>query len=200
MKYCSNCGQPLREGVKVCTNCGKPVQQSKPNHSNTQQDYHNQSRQDKHEQHQYQGYNNHNQNGYADRHDQQPRKGDNKKTWIIIAVIAVLLIALIVAFSVLKNQFSPEKQASNIAQAIKKDDEKALAKEVTTQNDQKLSKQEARAYLNYIKTEDDLNNVGSNVEQSAKEIKDNRYNNLSVDANGNNVLNISKDGKKFLFF
>ncbi|OMG43349.1 zinc ribbon domain-containing protein, partial [Staphylococcus warneri] len=20
MKYCSNCGQPLREGVKVCTN------------------------------------------------------------------------------------------------------------------------------------------------------------------------------------
>ena len=25
MKYCSNCGQPLREGVKVCTNCGKPV-------------------------------------------------------------------------------------------------------------------------------------------------------------------------------
>ena len=100
----------------------------------------------------------------------------------------------------IKNQFSPEKQASNIAQAIKKDDEKALAKEVTTQNDQKLSKQEARAYLNYIKTEDDLNNVGSNVEQSAKEIKDNRYNNLSVDANGNNVLNISKDGKKFLFF
>ena len=79
MKYCSNCGQPLREGVKVCTNCGKPVQQSKPNHSNTQQDYHNQSRQDKHEQHQYQGYNNHNQNGYADRHDQQPRKGDNKR-------------------------------------------------------------------------------------------------------------------------
>lgn len=26
MKYCSNCGQPLREGVKVCTNCGTPVQ------------------------------------------------------------------------------------------------------------------------------------------------------------------------------
>lgn len=204
MKYCSNCGQPLREGVKVCTNCGKPVHQSKSNSANTQHDHnqnqHNQRRQDMHEQHSNQGYNNYNQQGYAPRHDQQPRKGDNKKTWIIIAVIAVLLIALIVAFSLLKNQFSPEKQASNIAQAIKKDDEKALAKEVTTQNDQKLSQEEARAYLNYIKTEDDLNNVGSNVEQSAKEIKDNRFNNLSVDANGNNVLNISKDGKKFLFF
>lgn len=62
----------------------KPVQQSKPNHSNTQQDYHNQSRQDKHEQHQYQGYNNHNQNGYADRHDQQPRKGDNKRLGLLL--------------------------------------------------------------------------------------------------------------------
>ena len=104
MKYCSNCGQPLREGVKVCTNVGNPF--SNLNQITlTQQDYHNQSRQDKHEQHQYQGYNNHNQNGYADRHDQQPRKGDNKKTWIIIAVIAVLLIALIVAFSVLKINF-----------------------------------------------------------------------------------------------
>ena len=58
--------------------------QSKPNHSNTQQDYHNQSRQDKHEQHQYQGYNNHNQNGYADRHDQQPRKGDNKRLGLLL--------------------------------------------------------------------------------------------------------------------
>ena len=86
MKYCSNCGQPLREGVKVCTNCGKPVHNLNQI-TLTHEDYHNQSRQDKHEQHQYQGYNNHNQNGYADRHDQQPRKGDNKKTWIIIAVI-----------------------------------------------------------------------------------------------------------------
>ena len=131
MKYCSNCGQPLREGVKVCTNW-ETRSQSKPNHSNTQEDYHNQSRQDKHEQHQYQGYNNHNQNGYADRHDQQPRKGDNKKTWIIIAVIVIVNCFDRCIFSI-KNQFSPEKQASNIAQAIKKDDEKALAKEVTTQ-------------------------------------------------------------------
>ena len=39
-----------------------------------------------------------------------------------------MLIALIVAFSVLK--IFSGKQASNIAQAIKKDDEKALAKKL----------------------------------------------------------------------
>lgn len=25
MKYCSNCGNPLRPDVKICTNCGAPV-------------------------------------------------------------------------------------------------------------------------------------------------------------------------------
>ena len=34
MKYCSNCGQPLREGVKVCTNCGAPVKSNKDQKSN----------------------------------------------------------------------------------------------------------------------------------------------------------------------
>ena len=36
MKYCSNCGQPLREGVKVCTNCGTPVNQHHQSHSQPQ--------------------------------------------------------------------------------------------------------------------------------------------------------------------
>ncbi|EHJ07565.1 TcaA second domain-containing protein [Staphylococcus simiae] len=30
MKFCKNCGQPLKEGVKVCTHCGTPVQSVKP--------------------------------------------------------------------------------------------------------------------------------------------------------------------------
>ncbi|SUM68177.1 TcaA protein [Staphylococcus saccharolyticus] len=36
MKYCSNCGQPLREGVKVCTNCGTPVQRFNQHHRHSQ--------------------------------------------------------------------------------------------------------------------------------------------------------------------
>ena len=105
MKYCSNCGQPLREGVKVCTNCGKPVRnlnQITLTHSKiitTKVDKISMS--------------NINIKGIITiiktvmptDMNQQPRKGDNKKTWIIIAVIAVLLIALIVAFSVLKINF-----------------------------------------------------------------------------------------------
>ena len=37
MKYCSNCGQPLREGVKVCTNCGTPVRNDGPNYKHSEQ-------------------------------------------------------------------------------------------------------------------------------------------------------------------
>ncbi len=39
MKYCSNCGQPLREGVKVCTNCGTPVRNDGPNYKHSEQRY-----------------------------------------------------------------------------------------------------------------------------------------------------------------
>ena len=47
----------------------------------------------------------------------------------------------------------------------------------------------------YIKAENDLKYVADKVEENTKDIKNNHYNNLSVDANGNNILNISKDGK-----
>ena len=38
MKYCSHCGQPLREGVKVCTNCGT-VRNDGPNYKHSEQRY-----------------------------------------------------------------------------------------------------------------------------------------------------------------
>ena len=37
------------------------------------------------------------------------------------------------------------------------------------------------------------------LKKNTKDIKNNHYNNLSVDANGNNILNISKDGKNMFF-
>lgn len=181
MKYCSQCGQPLRKGVKVCTNCGAPVGQSNQQQSSTP--YH-----QPHETEQRRSTS-----------SSSPSHNNNKKMWIIVGVIVILVLALIIAFSILKSQFSPEKQASNIAHAITKDDAKALSKEVSS-GDGTLNKEEARAYLDYLKEEDDLNHVANNVEQAAKDIKDKHYKNLSVDANNNNVMNISKDGKTFIFF
>ena len=74
--------------------------------------------------------------------------------------------------------------------AIKQDDAKALSKEVTSGNSH-LSEEEARAYLNYIKEEDDLTHVGNSIEQTTKKLKII----IIKIPNGNNILNISKDGK-----
>ena len=172
MKYCSNCGQPLREGVKVCTNCGTPVRNDGPNYKHSEQRY----------------------------SHQQPRSNkSNKKTWLIVTIVLAIIIALVVIFTIAKNQMSPEKQATHIAHAIKKDDAKSLSKQLTS-NDHRLNEEEARAYLKYIKAESDLKHVADKVEENTKDIKNNHYNNLSVDANDNNILNISKDGKKYVFF
>ena len=94
---------------------------------------------------------------------------------------------------------SQKKNATHIAHAIKKDDAKSLSKQLTS-NDHRLNEEEARAYLKYIKAESDLKHVADKVEENTKDIKNNHYNNLSVDANDNNILNISKDGKKYVFF
>lgn len=48
MKYCSHCGQPLREGVKVCTNCGTSVRNDGTNYKYSEQRYsHHQPRSNK---------------------------------------------------------------------------------------------------------------------------------------------------------
>ncbi len=101
MKYCSNCGQPLREGVKVCTNCGTPVQRFNQHHRHSQ--YSDQRRP-------YQQS--------VNKQSQSPK--DNKKFWIIITIVLVVLITLFVVFVILKSQLSPSKQASQISHAIKK--------------------------------------------------------------------------------
>lgn len=186
MKYCSNCGNPLRPDVKICTNCGAPVNGSS-NTSQSTQSQGNAQRQ--------QGYNNANTH---QQYEPQPKKS-KKKVILIILIIAVVLAMLIAIFAILKHQFSPESQADNIAHAVKKDDAKGLAKQVTSDN-HKLSEEEARAYLNYIKAEDDLTNVANQIKNNTKEIKQGKYKSLSVNANDNNVLNIEKNGKKYLFF
>ena len=80
-----------------------------------------------------------------------------------------IIIALVVIFTIAKNQMSPEKQATHIA-CYQKDDAKSLSKQLTS-NDHRLNEEEARAYLKYIKAESDLKHVADKVEENTKDIK-----------------------------
>mgnify|MGYP001943637649 FL=1 len=64
MKYCSHCGQPLREGVKVCTNCGTSVRNNGTNYKYSEQRY---------------------------SHHQPRSNKSNKKTWLIITILLSLI-------------------------------------------------------------------------------------------------------------
>ena len=70
MKYCSNCGQPLREGVKVCMWYASQSTSSKSFSTSVSPT----------------------SNHHA------PTHNGNKKTWIIISIVAVIIIALIALF------------------------------------------------------------------------------------------------------
>ena len=91
MKYCGNCGQPLREGVKVCTNCGTPVRNDGPNYK-------------------------HSENVILINNHVPIRV---IKTWLIVTIVLAIIIALVVIFTIAKNQMSPENKRL-IAHAIKK--------------------------------------------------------------------------------
>ena len=111
---------------------------------------------------------------------QQPRSNkSNKKTWLIVTIVLAIIIALVVIFTIAKNQMSPEKQATHIAHAIKKDDAKSLSKQLTS-NDHRLNEEEARAYLKYIKAESDLKHVADKVEENTKDIKTVSYTHLTL--------------------
>ena len=68
MKYCSNCGKPLRQDVKICTNCGAPV--------NTSQDSQQNSHNHTHSQQPNQGYNN---ASMYQQYEPQPKKSKKKQ-------------------------------------------------------------------------------------------------------------------------
>ena len=91
------------------------------------------------------------------------------KTWLIVTIVLAIIIALVVIFTIAKNQMSPENKRLTL-HMLSKDDAKSLSKQLTS-NDHRLSEEEARAYLKYIKAENDLKHVADKVEENTKDIK-----------------------------
>src|SRR5699024_4738445 len=105
MKYCSQCGHELRDGVKVCPNCGHKV------------------------------------DGLI-----QNRKGMSKKNKAIIIIVGILILAVIIAFVVIAQLLSPEKQVANISQAIEEENPTSLVENI----DNDISKKDAEAFFAYL--------------------------------------------------
>ena len=81
-----------------------------------------------------------------------------------------IIIALVVIFTIAKNQNVSRKTSDSHCTCYQKDDAKSLSKQLTS-NDHRLNEEEARAYLKYIKAESDLKHVADKVEENTKDIK-----------------------------
>ncbi|MCG3412412.1 zinc-ribbon domain-containing protein [Staphylococcus massiliensis] len=179
MKFCRQCGAKLREGTKVCTNCGAKITAS-------------------HEASQSKQQNDTTQTSNQPSRNQTPKKPMSKKTKIIIGAIAALLILLLIAYLIAKSQLSPEKQADQIASDIRNNDAKSLSQHVT-KNSEDLSETEATAYLEYIDHASNRDTVADHIKNKSQSL-DKSFTSNSVSADNETIMNIDKNGKKFLLF
>ncbi|WP_242240178.1 TcaA second domain-containing protein [Staphylococcus petrasii] len=129
----------------------------------------------------------------------EPKK--SRKIYILSSIIvAALIIALLVAFFVLKHQLSPEKDAEHIVQAIKHKDAKTLSKYLTSK-DKNLTEEEANAFIDVLNQYGQLNSYADKIGKAILEAKVGHSSGAIVSTElKTQLFSAEKRGKKYVFF
>ena len=128
--------------------------------------------------------------------DTQPKKkGMSKKNKSIIIITALILLALIIAFFVVSQFLSPDKQLANISESIEEENATLLIENI----DNDISKTDAEAYFAYI------NEAGSKdtVLEDLDKVRNTDFNNSmyeEVEDGMNLLLTVEEKGKQYLIF
>lgn len=180
MKYCKKCSAELKENQKVCTKCGTPVEQNveqytTPNNNQAMQ------------------------NETTAIQNTPPHKPMDKKTKLIIAGILSALVLLFLGYKLIESSYNPTKVGDNIASAVKDKDYDKLTK-LLTSHDEPITKDQAKAYVDFIKNTDGTQTFSNTLKDRMKELK--QYGGLetAVALKDYTVLKIAKDGKAFGLF
>ena len=184
MNFCGNCGARVKEGQKICTQCGHPLNSKR--HSDTQSN-HNQDTTDR------------NRSQHDSNQQRSQSKSSNKRFWIILIIIVLILAALFAAYKIISSQLSAKKESETIAHDIRKGKTGDLSKHL--QSDGKhLSKTETKAWYRYIKQEDSPSRIADEVETVGKKMTKHNYHQMGVSSGDQNVLNVKRDGKQYGIF
>ncbi|AYU54219.1 TcaA second domain-containing protein [Staphylococcus debuckii] len=128
-----------------------------------------------------------------------PKKPMSTAAWVIIALIIAVAVIALILFFVGKTQMSVTKKADSVASAIKNNNADQLKKNVTSDG-KPLTKEEAHAFLELI-NESKLNNkMADQVKDKAKGMHDQHRDSGLVEYNGEKVMDIKQEGRKWLFF
>lgn len=170
MKYCKNCGAPLSPNQKVCTKCGNKVIQNSE------------------------------ESNVSPLPQSNTINRKSKKQRILLYLILFLLASLIAAYLLLQNHYSPQNQAKNISEAIKSNDDKKLTDLLTSDSSEKMTQDDAKAYLKYLSDTNNTVRVASEVTDSVKRMSSFNDAHTEINIDGENVLSLYRDGKIFGLF
>ncbi|HJE01135.1 MAG TPA: hypothetical protein K8V29_02520 [Staphylococcus auricularis] len=120
---------------------------------------------------------------------------------IPIGIALFIIILLLLIFFLLRNFNSPEAQSKLLINAIDNNDTQKLSSVLSTKNNT-VGKDEAAAYINYIKKEIGMKSFQQDVYDEIEQLNNHSssVNGYIKGKNGDNILKITKNGTRYLFF
>lgn len=175
MKHCIHCGKPIKETEAFCKNCGHKV-----NNTSTEQ-----------------------QIGSNDIKPTQPKvqkakKPVSKKTKILIGSLITVIILLFAAYKTLEYLNRPSELVDSFNKALNEKEIKTLntyLKKADT--DIKIDEKETKKFIDYLyENPDELSELKRALKSDAKRLDNKEH----LKTNSEQMLNVKKQGKKWLIF
>lgn len=130
----------------------------------------------------------------------KPETDIQLRRWIPWAIGAFIICLLIILFALLRNFNSPEAQARILTNAISNNDTQKIATVLSTKRN-KVGEDEASAYIKYIKKYVGMKQFEKDIKQTIDQLEDDKAVAQKIsDKKGNDVLRVSKNGRRYLIF
>ena len=192
MKFCTKCGNEVKDEQTFCTSCGNDLKGESMNE--TKQEAEANSIKETQPIEEYHPQNEEN----VTLDNTTPNNKLSKRSKILIATVSVLIVAIIVIIQVGNSLFNPRKIATRFEQDIVTNNTSDLSK-ILYCNDARLdiNSSNITPLLNYFKKSPSYyNEVIQNLNNDALSPKD--INNINITSS--NILTLTKVRKKFLIF
>lgn len=132
--------------------------------------------------------------------EQRMHTNQNLRKMVPWGIGIFIVILLIILFFLLRNFNTPEAQAKILSNAVKNNDTQRIATILSTREN-KVSTNEAEAYIKYIKSEIGQDKFDKELQETIGNIDRNDKDASYIKTpDGNKILRITKNGRRFIFF
>lgn len=189
MKFCTKCGYELKEGQIVCPKCGNKVKSVEQQSHETLTEVNDED------------FNTKEEKLPVAQEENLPAvikepMSKKKKIAVVLGLMLIVLIGVFIYFG--KSQSSPEKVVDNFKTAVSNQDKSEMEKLIEC-NDSglKIDDENMAMLLRYFK------NNPSYLNNTLTALNNQAFNPGGINSNSNSssyILNVKRDGNKFLFF